>query len=481
MYYKKISSGEAKYCIENPTVAKATGKVSVKKTNSPEFKKLNTNLKLSGSLKNLDGGDKVRTFSNSSADLVLKDTCILAVKEQSIFEVPQVLNQKDLISLQAQQGSILFKVAKGSNFQVQTADVIAGVKGTMFSVTIVDGLNTMLETPGLQLGYAFEGGTAVKVYEGEVEVIHKSSNEKKSLKAGEGATFLTPISSLAKTTVEVMNFNPVSELQKQYNTGFDSLLKATNLDSFKGINLVDEYSSQLNSNVYSQFNKLQINNPSIYKYSSQDSEVSGHLSDLDDIARGLKGKKYQADFSRYAKMDSEKSFGNTGFGEVYMGNNTLAACKAANGSSEMKAEPGLSGLVVTEGNGLVKMRIFNDKLGVTGEVMANVYESGNDIVTVVRNTDGKLSWRLPGTLEIQKVPTGDVAYVFNKNTCKGYWANASAGSITNELSSFNFATEQKMQQEKQQVQEENKQKKKEAIKKGVNKIGGFLKKKGKFF
>ena len=79
-------------------IIKTTGKVSVKKTNSPEFKKLNANLKLSGSLKNLNGGDKVRTFSNSSADLVLKDTCILAVKEQSIFEVPQVLNQKDLIS-----------------------------------------------------------------------------------------------------------------------------------------------------------------------------------------------------------------------------------------------------------------------------------------------------------------------------------------------------------------------------------------------
>ena len=28
-YYKKISSGEVKYCIENPTIAKATGKVSV--------------------------------------------------------------------------------------------------------------------------------------------------------------------------------------------------------------------------------------------------------------------------------------------------------------------------------------------------------------------------------------------------------------------------------------------------------------------
>ena len=72
-------------------VIKTTGKVAVKKTTSPEFKKLNSNLKLSGSLKNLDGGDKVRTYNDSTADLALKDTCILMVKEQSIFEVPQVL------------------------------------------------------------------------------------------------------------------------------------------------------------------------------------------------------------------------------------------------------------------------------------------------------------------------------------------------------------------------------------------------------
>lgn len=462
-------------------IIKTTGKVSVKKTNSPEFKKLNSNLKLSGSLKNLDGGDKVRTMANSTADLVLKDTCLLCVQEQSIFEVPQVLNNKDLIALKAQQGNILFKVAKGSNFQVQTSDVICGVKGTMFSVTIVDGLNTMLETPGIQIGYAFEGGTAVKVYEGEVEVIHKSTNEKRSLKAGEGATFLTPVASLARGAVQIMNFNPASELRKQYNAGFDNILKATSLDSLKGINFIDEYSSELNSSISSSFNKIQINNPSIYKYSSQASEVSGHISDLDEIAKGFKGKKYQADFSRYAKMDGEKLFGNTGFGEVYMGNNTLAACKAANGSSEMKAEPGLSGLVVTEGNGLVKMRIFNDKLNVTGEVMANIYEAGNDIVTVIRNSDGRLSWRVPGSLDIQKVPVGDVAYVFNKNTCQGRWANAVPGSLSNELTSFSFATEQRMQQEKQQVHEENKQKRNEAIKKGVNKIGGFLKKKGKFF
>ena len=281
-----------------------------------------------------------------------------------------------------------------------------------------------------------------------------------------------------------MNFNPASELRKQYNAGFDNILKATSLDSLKGINFIDEYSSELNSSISSSFNKIQINNPSIYKYSSQASEVSGHISDLDEIAKGFKGKKYQADFSRYAKMDGEKLFGNTGFGEVYMGNNTLAACKAANGSSEMKAEPGLSGLVVTEGNGLVKMRIFNDKLNVTGEVMANIYEAGNDIVTVIRNSDGRLSWRVPGSLDIQKVPVGDVAYVFNKNTCQGRWANAVPGSLSNELTSFSFATEQRMQQEKQQVHEENKQNKKVkvhiAVDTGMSRIGVKPSEAGKF-
>lgn len=156
-------------------VIKTTGKVAVKKSNSPEFKNLNSNLKLAGSLKNLNGGDKVRTYNNSTADLALKDTCILLVKEQSIFEIPQVLSKKDLTVLKAQQGSVLFKVAKGSNFQVQTSDLICGVKGTMFSINVVDGLHTMMETPGLQLGYKVTGGTSIDVYEGEVEVTHISS------------------------------------------------------------------------------------------------------------------------------------------------------------------------------------------------------------------------------------------------------------------------------------------------------------------
>lgn len=465
-------------------IIKTTGKVSVKKTNSPEFKKLNANLKLSGSLKNLNGGDKVRTFSNSSADLVLKDTCILAVKEQSIFEVPQVLNQKDLISLQAQQGSILFKVAKGSNFQVQTADVIAGVKGTMFSVTIVDGLNTMLETPGLQLGYAYTGGTAIDVYEGEVEVIHKKTNERVSLKAGQGLTAVNAVTNVADKTIEVVTFDPEAKARAIYGDSLSKLKNATFLKDLEGIDMLDEYNSKLyyDNNVIKKISTL--DNPMVENYAEKIStarEVNQEVKEVNDIIGQFRGKKFRADFSRYSKMNGETAFSCNNFGEVYLGNNTLAACKASNGSSSLIAEPGFSGLVVTEGNGLIKMRIYNDKLKTTAEVMANVYEQGNDVITVIRNSDGRLSWREPGSLDIQRVPAGDVAYVFNKNTCKGRWMNAAAGSITEELASFNFSTEQQLQQEKKQVEDQNKRDKKEAAKKAINKVGGFLKKGRKFF
>lgn len=477
-----LSSATYAIDMSSSQVIKTTGKVSVKKTTSPEFKKLNPNLKLSGSLKNLDGGDRVRTFNNSTADLALKDTCILMVKEQSIFEVPKILNQKDLINLQAQQGSILFKVAHGSNFQVQTADVICGVKGTMFSITIVDGLNTMLETPGLQLGYAFEGGTAIDVYEGEVEVIHKTTKEKTTLGAGQG--LVAWISSKAKKgdkLIEQISFNPESKARELYGESFNKLKKAKFLKDFAGIKALDSYSSKLryDNKLIKQLGKL--DNPLVKKYAKEISNVkscSSELKEWGQIINDSKGKKFHADFSRYTPLESEKSFYNT-FDEVYMGNNTLAACKAANGSSVLKAEPGLSGLVITEGNGLIKMRVFNDNLDTTAEVMANVYKSGNDIITAVRNADGRLSWREPGSLEIQKVPAGDVAYVFNANTCKGKWIQAASGSINNELNSFNFSTEARMQQEKKKVKQENEKKQKNAIKKGANKLNDLIKKGGK--
>ena len=141
-------------------------------------------------MKRLDGGDKVRTHTESSAEMALKDTCVLAVKEQSIFEVPKTLGKEAIAELKAQQGALLFKVISGSNFQVQTADVIAGVKGTLFELDIIDNFDCLLETPGLQIGTLAPGGTVVNVYKGEVELTHAETGKKRTLKEGEGLAAL---------------------------------------------------------------------------------------------------------------------------------------------------------------------------------------------------------------------------------------------------------------------------------------------------
>lgn len=466
-------------------IIKTTGKVSVKKTDSPEFKKLNPNLKLAGSLKNLNGGDKIRTFNNSTADLALKDTCILMVKEQSVFEVPKILNQKDLSTLVAQQGSILFKVAKGSNFQVQTADVICGVKGTMFSISVVDGLHTMLETPGLQLGYANAGGSSIEVYEGEVEVTHRKSNKKILLKAGEKI-----FTSLSFKDDELISaaFDPQSALHQKYNNLVGNFITAKDLKSISDV--YDEIGEKNNytSKIYNDNELLRkINKLDSSKLLGKNKHNISKL-DVNNVKTVLsKGEKYKANFSKFTPLDSEKSFNNS-FGEVYLGDGTFAACKASSDAGTLLVEPEKNGLVVTEGTGLVKIDSFNDQLGLSNEFLANVYKKGDETVTVVRNTNGNLSWREPGDLEIKKVPNGDVAYFYNRNTLKGYWKTIGSDELTPELVSYSFNSLKSLEQDKQQVENSNKSKKDEAkkslkeklksnesLKKGIGKLKGKFK------
>ena len=146
---------------------KVEGNVEVRKGQTPEFKKVPSNLQLAGALKRLDGGDKVRTAAQSGAELMLKDTCVLAVKEGSLFEVPLVLGAKGISQLKAQQGNFLFKVLSGSDFKVQTADVVAAVKGTLFEVEMTDNFQRIMQLPGVEIGIDNLGGTMIDVYEGK--------------------------------------------------------------------------------------------------------------------------------------------------------------------------------------------------------------------------------------------------------------------------------------------------------------------------
>ena len=470
-------------------VIKATGKVAVKKTTSPEFKKLNSNLKLSGSLKNLDGGDKVRTYNDSTADLALKDTCILMVKEQSIFEVPKILNKKDLKTLKAQQGSILFKVEKGNNFQVQTADVICGVKGTMFSITVIDNFQTALETTGLQLGYLSTGSTEVEVYEGEVEVTNRKTNKKINLLAKEKAFILPNENDMSKAI-----FNPQAALKDKWGDNVHMLMETKTLKEVSNAyDKIEEYTGKMFGNKSSYKSKLYYDNDVVRKLDKVNNtgllgknEYGITQSDLNN-AKTLfgSGKKFHANekFARIAKYETDKTFSNNSFGEVYLGNNTVAACKAANGETSLITEPidnlYLHNGIMIMGMGLVKIDTFNDNLNVTNEILANIYQNGNEIITALRNNNNNLYWRSNDGSAHQKVPTGDVAYVYNLGTNKGKWVNAAPGSIPTELTNYSFSSINSMNQEKKQIEKQNKEKKKEAAKNIGKKLGNVFNKKGK--
>lgn len=176
--------------LSSTELIKVTKSVEVKKGTAP-FQSVPENLQLAGAKKRLDAGDKVKTAAQSAAEMVLKETCVLAVKEKTLFEIPAVVGQAAITKLKAQSGSFLFKVVSGSDFKVETADVVAGVKGTLFEVQIVDDIAPLIELPNLLIGVPNGGGgTTINVFEGEVELKHARTGKIRKLLPGEGLAAL---------------------------------------------------------------------------------------------------------------------------------------------------------------------------------------------------------------------------------------------------------------------------------------------------
>ncbi|MBI3039016.1 FecR domain-containing protein, partial [bacterium] len=210
----------AELSLSNTELLKINGKVEVKKGQTP-FKPV-PDLRVAGALKRLSSGDKVKTQTNSGAEMVLKETCLLAVKENSLFDVPSVTGHAAMTQLKAKQGSFLFKVVSGSDFKVQTADVVAGVKGTLFEVEVVNDIRSILQlSNGLEIGIEGGGGTVVNVFDGEVELTHGVSGQKRLLKAGQGLSALS--SRLMKLDQKlkdgfgpIRNFQPLQSLKQRF-------------------------------------------------------------------------------------------------------------------------------------------------------------------------------------------------------------------------------------------------------------------------
>ncbi|OGK11001.1 MAG: hypothetical protein A2W80_06940 [Candidatus Riflebacteria bacterium GWC2_50_8] len=453
-------------------ITSANGRVEVKKTADPLFKKLHSNLKLAGTLKRLDGGDKVRTYEKSSAEMALKETCVLAVKEQSIFEVPQILGQEAIRQLTAQQGTILFKVVSGSNFQVQTADVIAGVKGTLFEVDIVDNFVSMLETPALQIGTVAAGATNINVYKGEVELTHKETGQKRSLKAGEGlAALSSPLMKLDKIFSDgftpLRKFNPASMLTQNFGSGLTSLLNVdASLAGLTSLQGLGNFNNSLGANRLSgMFGGV---SDKIQKLVGGFESGRGYIEGAKELSEAF-GPGYKADFSKFSQETRGFMVTDSRYKEVYLGNKAFAACKAGAGSRSAKLEPNAEGLQLTEGNAMFRVCRFKNA-DTDIEFLASHYLNGNQLVTTVNVIKGELYGRIPGSLEHFRIPAGARSFVYGTDTGSGNWMQASEGSLEDSLNDYSFGVASKLAEEKSRHDQQSTQKKKAVGEKVLNKI-----------
>ncbi len=455
-------------------ITKTEGRVEVKKIADALFKKLHSNLRLAGSLKRLDGGDKVRTYDKSSAEMALKDTCILGVKEQSIFEVPKTLGQAAVTELKAQQGAILFKVVSGSNFEVQTADVIAGVKGTLFEVDIIDNFHSLLETPGLQIGSLAAGGTTINVYKGEVELTHKQTGKKRTLKQGEGLAALgSTLRNLDKVLQDgftpLRKFDPANLLSQKFGGATLGLLNTdasvTGLSQLTGLG---DINSSLGTNrITNMFGDLSSKIEGLSQISGAAGDIIDQAKDLEQLGKDLSGAKYKADFSRYSQEKRPFSVTDRNIKESYLGNRTFAASKAVSGSSRARLEPNQEGLQLVEGSCNFKVVQF-DNAKKHLEFVASHYQSGDKLVTNVQVIKGKLFGRIPGDLEHFEVPAGQMSFVYDTATGKGQWLKAAAGVLPQDMSNHIFRAEQQIAKDKGNHEHQDKKKKVDAVKKLIN-------------
>ncbi len=453
------------------------GRVEVKKGADAAFKKLHSNLKLSGAMKRLDGGDKVRTYAQSSAEMALKETCILAVKEQSIFEVPRTLGSETIAELKAQQGALLFKVISGSNFQVQTADVIAGVKGTLFELDIIDNFDCLLETPGLQIGTLAAGGTMVNVYKGEVELTHAQTGKKRTLKEGQGLAALgSRLLNLDKILQDgftpLRQFDPATLLGEKFGDGALGLLQTSptisGLTEFAGLGDVPV---DLGENRFSEL-LIGLSNPlteklqAVEQYTRSAGEVIESAKELEKLGKDLLGEQYQVDFSEYEKIESPFTLTGSRFSEVYLGGQTFAACRTFADSKRTRLEPNKEGLILNEGSGAFKVRKYRNT-NPTVEFYATFQQQGNNLITTVKSVKGELYGRIPGEIEHFKIPTDAMSFVLDTSTGKSSRQKADKTAMPDELTRYSLKIDEKISREKAAHDAQAKEKQIDAVKKVI--------------
>jgi hypothetical protein len=412
--------------------------------------------------------------------MALKNTCLLAVKEQSMFEVPQQLGEKAIQQLKAQQGSLLFKVISGSNFEVRTADVIAGVKGTLFEVDVIDNFNSLLETPDLEIGTLAAGGTMVNVYEGEVELRHSKTGKTRTLKAGQGvAVFNDSLMSVDRVLQEgfgaIQQFNPSNLVREKFGqTGSQLLQAAPNLSAIQGLT-----SSSIPSTLGSPMSRMDtmfsgLTSPVVQKLkkaqtlTNEAGRIVNQAEEIESIFKGLAGEKFKPNFSRYRPQKYPFTVSAGRSKEVYLGNLTFAGLSAGFGAKKLQLEPTPEGLCLTEGFGGVRIKKYHGAK-TAAEFYASHYINEGKYVTTVEVIRGDLYGRVPGNLEIFKLPKGLNSHIFDSATGKSTWVKANANAMLPETLAYKFKVDTELAKQKAKVDSKNEKKRVNTIKKLIKK------------
>ncbi len=405
---------------------KVSGKVEVKKGQASPFKPVPANLKLAGGLKRLDGGDKVKTGSESSAELSLKNTCVLAVKEGSLFEVPMTLDQAALTKLNAQQGSFLFKVVSGSDFKVQTADVIAGVKGTLFEVEIHDNIAPLLITPGLELGVEGAGGTVVNVFEGDVELKHAITGKTRRVKAGSrlaafGRSIMGLDGSLAEGFGQVTEFKPLQRLQERFGAlGMRLGAVPSTLQGIAGVNTEGAVMPVRLGGARDRLNSLTegISGPILQKlgrFRGMRQAFANRVSQFQDIkqtVQDLKGTAFEPkiDEGKYPVQSNPLIVPENGLSEAHLGEGQFIAASPAEGCQVVKLQPERGGMMLEEGVGTFRLKNPIANL----DALVAVKAEGDRLQHFIKVNSGTLLARLPGESEpVSVTPSAPLAAEFD--------------------------------------------------------------------
>lgn len=477
--------------LTNTELTKIQGQVEVKKNTMPAFKAVPSNLKLAGALKRLDSGDKVKTQTQSGAEMILKETCLLTVKEKTLFEVPAVIGQAALTQLKANQGSFLFKVISGSDFKVQTADVVAGVKGTLFEVEIVDDLRSILSLPNLEIGLEGAGGTSVNVFEGEVDLQHSQTGKSRRLKAGEGLSALgRKLFSLDQTLADgfspLRKFNPLQKVQERFGAlgralqGIPSSrlgllgFKSEGLSSPLGLGKLNERFSRLFDGIGGNLRgKLE----GLSGIRSKLEQVGQNLKDLKQNLQDLKGEEFvpKVPEGKYPVLQNPITVPEKRVEEAHLGGGLFVSMQADDGCPSLKVKPDQEGLALEEGEGTFHIRDF------AGDLDAYVTTRTIDgrLVSQIQVKKGSLAGRLAEEKNMLKItPQAPFAFAMTKDG-RGEVIRANPQNpIPQEIANQHFAVETEIEAQRAEHDKKVNAKRKDAAQNLLNKAnqksGGSL-------